>query len=199
MTTLLLASGNPGKQHELRALLRALPLELRTPQEIDLHIRVEEIGETYAENARLKAQRYAEHSGLWTLADDSGLEVDALGGAPGMRSARIAGPARSDRDRRHLLLELLQPHPRPWTARFRCWVALVGPVGEVDSAEGICEGEIIPEERGTGGFGYDPIFLVQNSTLTMAELSMAQKNRISHRARAIHALMPTLKHKLKIT
>ncbi len=199
MTILLLASGNPGKQQELRALLSALPLDLRTPQEIDLHIRVEESGETYAENARLKAQLYALRSGMWTLADDSGLEIDALGGAPGMRSARIAGPARSDRDRRRLLLELLQPHPRPWTARFRCCVALVTPTGEADTAEGICEGEIIPEERGTGGFGYDPIFLVQNSKRTMAELSLAEKNRVSHRARAIRALMPTLKRRFELT
>lgn len=198
MTTLLLASGNPGKQHELRELLRALPIQLCTPQEIDLQIRVEESGETYAENARLKALLHAERSGMWTLADDSGLEVDALGGAPGMRSARIAGPARSDRDRRRLLLQLLQAHPRPWKARFRCWVALVDPAGEVDIAEGICEGEIIPEERGTGGFGYDPIFLVQNSLQTMAELSLAEKNRVSHRARAIHALMPTLKRRLEL-
>ena len=199
MTVLLLASGNPGKQHELRALLHELPLKLHTPQEIDLHLRVEESGETYAENARLKALLYAEHSGMWTLADDSGLEVDALDGAPGMRSARIAGPARSDRDRRRLLLQLLQPHPRPWKARFRCCVALVNPAGEVDTAEGICEGEIIPEERGTGGFGYDPIFLVENSRQTMAELSLAEKNRISHRARAIRALMPTLKRRLELT
>jgi XTP/dITP diphosphohydrolase len=199
MATLLLASSNPGKQRELRTLLSSLPLDLRTPQEIDLHIHVEENGETYAENARLKARMYAQRSGMWTLADDSGLEVDALSGAPGMHSARIAGPARSDRDRRRLLLELLQPHPRPWTARFRCWVALVNPAGEVDIAEGICEGEIIPEERGTSGFGYDPIFLVQNSTQTMAELGLAEKNRVSHRARAIHALMPTLIRRFELT
>ena len=133
---------------------------------------------------------------MWALADDSGLEVDVLEGAPGPRSARLGAPHLSDADRRHLLLEMLHPHPRPWRARFRSVVALASPEGKIDLAEGTCSGEIIAEERGTGGFGYDPIFLVPGTDCTMAELSMVKKNQLSHRARAIEALMPILKIRL---
>ncbi|MEW6240318.1 MAG: non-canonical purine NTP pyrophosphatase, partial [Chloroflexota bacterium] len=132
-------------------------------------------------------------SGLVSLADDSGLEVDALNGAPGLHSARYSLMQRaSDTDRRAYLLHNLRGKPRPWTARFRATVAIATPRGDVELAEGICPGEIVPEERGTGGFGYDPIFLLQEMGLTMAELSMDEKNRLSHRARAVQAARPIL-------
>jgi len=130
---------------------------------------------------------------LVTLADDSGLEVDALGGQPGLHSARyVTRPEATDADRRQLLLERLEGQPKPWRARFRCWVAVVAPDGRTQLAEGVCEGEILPEERGQNGFGYDPIFLIPELGKSMAELSMEQKNRLSHRARAVQAALPLL-------
>lgn len=193
MDTLLLGSQNPGKIGELRALLRDLPLELVDLLEFSGHFTIEETGNSYGENAKIKALNYAKSSGLFTLADDSGLEVDALGGAPGVRSARLLDSHSSDADRRRRLLQLLQSHSRPWTARFRCFVALADPEGNFELAEGICEGQIIPEERGCHGFGYDPIFRLSGKEKTMAELSMEEKNQLSHRARAVKALLPVLK------
>lgn len=192
MEVLLLASGNPGKLRELRHLLAALELELTDPESLGLILSIEESGETYQQNALIKATHYAQASDHWTLADDSGLEVEALEGAPGLHSNRYMGPGRSDADRRQRLLQLLQPHPQPWKARFRCSAALVGPEGQHFTAEGTCPGTIIPTERGHNGFGYDPIFLVGSTGKTMAELSTEEKNHISHRARAIKALMPDL-------
>lgn len=188
MSKLLLATGNQGKLREFRALLAGLDAQLLAPQDLHLDLQVEEKGHTYAENAARKARAYARQSGLLSLADDSGLEVDALDGAPGLYSARYAPqPGATDADRRAYLLEQLRPHPRPWVARFRCTVAVATPKGEVRFTEGLCPGEIIPDERGHGGFGYDPIFLIPELGQTMAELSTAQKNRISHRARAVRA------------
>ena len=193
MTQLLLASTNPGKVREILDLLGDLPIEVVTPQQIDLELSILENGATYAENAALKAQAYAPLAGMLTLGDDSGLEVDALGGLPGIRSARFSPrPGATDADRRLYLLQRLQGHPRPWTARFRCTVALATPSGELYFAEGECPGEIIPEERGQNGFGYDPIFLLNGLGLTMAELTTEMKNRLSHRARALHAARPML-------
>ncbi len=192
MPRLLLATSNPGKLDELQALLAGLPYELTTPAELGLKLEVAEIGEDYAANAGLKAAAYARAASCWALADDSGLEVEALDGAPGLRSARLAGPGASDADRRQVLLAQLQPHPRPWRARFRAVVALSSPQGTLETAEGICPGEVIPEARGAGGFGYDPIFLVEGTGQTMAELTMAEKNRLSHRARAVEAIRPIL-------
>ncbi len=193
MTQLLLASTNPGKLHELRDLLSDLDVEVITPQHIGLSLEIAEDGATYADNAAIKARSYARLAGTLTLGDDSGLEVDALGGLPGIRSARYSPkPKATDADRRLTLLQRLQATPRPWTARFRCTVALATPVGALFLFEGECLGEIIPEERGQNGFGYDPIFLLSDLGLTMAELSMEQKNRLSHRARAILAARPTL-------
>jgi XTP/dITP diphosphohydrolase len=197
MPTLFITSHNPDKIDELRALLAPLEWTLLDPLKNGLEHSVQETGSDYATNARLKAVRGAQVSGHWSLADDSGLEVDALDGAPGLHSARLAGPGRSDEERRSALLTLLQPFPRPWTARFRCTLALASPQGEIDFAEGICLGEIIPEQRGDQGFGYDPIFLVQDTNQTMAELPLDQKNRISHRARAVQALMPVLLRRLE--
>ena len=196
MKKLMIASGNPGKQHELRALLNVPGLVLLDPTSLKLDLQISEKGEDYTSNAKLKASAYATASGMWALADDSGLEVDALEGAPGPRSARLGPPHLSDADRRQVLLKMLHPHPRPWRARFRAVVALANPEGEIDLAEGSCSGEIIAEERGTGGFGYDPIFLVLGTDRTMAELSMEEKNQLSHRARAIEALLPILKIRL---
>jgi XTP/dITP diphosphohydrolase len=198
MTKLVIATGNPGKLREIRALLEHLPITLINPQDLSLNLQIKERNDSYLANAERKARAYAMESELWSLGDDSGLEVDALQGAPGLQSARVAGPGRSDADRRQFLLSLLQPHARPWTARFRCLVVLANPSGEVLSAEGICEGEIIPQERGDKGFGYDPIFQLKDRDKTMAELSMKEKNELSHRARAVHAILPMLKLKLEI-
>ncbi len=193
MKRLLLASTNPGKVRVIRLLLHDISVDLVTPAWIGLDLEVAEDGQTYAENAARKALAYARASGLLTLADDSGLEVEALMGAPGLYSARYAPqPNATDADRRAFLLQQLKDHPRPWLAQFRCIVAIAHPSGEVHFAEGICRGEIIPQERGEHGFGYDPIFLLPEYGRTMAELSMEEKNRISHRARAIRAALPRL-------
>lgn len=188
MQKLLLGTRNRGKQDELLALLSNLRIEILTPQQTGISIEIEEAGTTYAENAELKALAYASHSGFWSLSDDSGLEVEALDGAPGLRSARLGGKGKSNSDRRRLLLEMLVDHPHPWKARFRSTVALADPQGAIELAEGDCAGEIITEERGSGGFGYDPIFLVHEAGKTMAELNMDEKNQLSHRARAFEAI-----------
>lgn len=193
MSTLLLATNNRGKRIEMQALLDGLDLVLVTPADIGLELEVEENGTTYAENAAKKAVAFAQASGLLSLADDSGLEVDALGGQPGLFSARFAPqPGATDADRRRYLLQRLEGKPRPWMARFRCVVALCAPGGEVQLAEGICPGEIIPEERGHTGFGYDPVFLLPEYGQTMAELGMEIKNQVSHRARAVRAALPLI-------
>jgi XTP/dITP diphosphohydrolase len=195
MLRLLLATNNPGKLHELVPLLGALPLHLVTPQALGLHLEVEETGTTYAENARVKAAAFAQASGLLTLADDSGLEVEALGGAPGVYSARYAGEDASDADRRAKLLHVLRQVPAPRRARFRCVIAIAQPGGTIECFEGVCAGEIILEERGAHGFGYDPVFYVPEQGCTMAELPSAVKNQMSHRARAAQAARPFL-HRL---
>jgi XTP/dITP diphosphohydrolase len=193
MEQLLIATQNQGKFREIQALLADLEIELLTPANLGLDFDVKETGTTYAQNAALKAQAYAQAFGMWALADDSGLEVDPLDGEPGLYSARYAPqPDATDADRRAYLLQQLAPHPRPWTARFCCVVALTHSGADPHFATGICPGEIIPEERGDQGFGYDPIFLVEGMDRTMAELSMGEKNQVSHRARAIKAIIPTL-------
>jgi len=190
---MLLASNNPGKVLEMRELLADLPLELLTPDQLNLQVDVEENGTTYAENAVIKALAYARASRLLTLGDDSGLEVDLLGGLPGVRSARFSiKPGATDADRRAYLLQRLKPYPPPWLARFRCTIAVATPQDELYLTEGECPGEIIPIERGENGFGYDPIFLLPELGLTMAELRPEEKNRLSHRARAIQAARPLL-------
>jgi XTP/dITP diphosphohydrolase len=188
MKQLLIATNNRGKIKELQDLLKDTGIELLTPAQLDLDFDVVEDGATYAENATKKAVAFARASGRISLADDSGLEVDALDGAPGLYSARYgsaSGAKLSDAGRRAFLIQNLQDKPRPWTARFHATIAIALPNGETYLAEGFCEGEIIPEERGTGGFGYDPIFLLSELGKTMAELSMEEKNRLSHRARAV--------------
>ncbi|MGD8730940.1 MAG: RdgB/HAM1 family non-canonical purine NTP pyrophosphatase [Anaerolineales bacterium] len=195
---LLLGSGNPGKRREMRALLAHLPLQLCAQEKFGDAIRIPETGSTYAENAQLKAVSLARHFGIWTIADDTGLEVDALDGAPGLRSARLLASGASDAQRRARLLELLANDRKPWTARFRCVAVLASPEGASVLGEGLCEGEIIPTERGSHGFGYDAIFKLATMDKTMAELSMEEKNKLSHRARAINALEPRLRELMGI-
>lgn len=195
MPDLLLATGNPGKVLELKDLLAPLSFNLLTPDDLHLYLDVQEDGQTYQENAHKKARAYAQASGLPTLADDSGLEVVVLHGEPGIYSARYGPyPHAADAERRAYLLEKLRPHPRPWEARFIAVVALVLPNGKSFFGRGSCRGEIIPDERGRHGFGYDPIFYIAAQQATMAELSMAVKNRLSHRANAIHDLWPDLEN-----
>ncbi len=194
MNKLLIATNNNGKVQELQELLKVLGIQIITPSQINLELEVVEDGMNYAENAGKKAVAFAAASGLLSLADDSGLEVDALDGAPGLYSARYSPkPAANDADRRAFLLQNLSDKPRPWKAHFHATVAIATPRGEVEFAEGNCFGEIIPEERGTGGFGYDPIFFIAELNQTMAELGMEEKNRLSHRARAVIKVMPILK------
>ncbi len=193
MTTLLIATNNRGKLEEVRALLAGLPVQLVTPDEAGIDLHVNEDGRSYGENAEKKAVAFARLSGMVSLADDSGLEVEALGGAPGLYSARyLPKPGATDADRRSFLLGNLKGKPRPWLARFRAAIAIAVPRGTVQVVEGECPGEIIPEERGTGGFGYDPIFLIPGLDRTMAELDMQEKNRLSHRARAVLKARPIL-------
>jgi XTP/dITP diphosphohydrolase len=185
MRKLLVATHNQGKIREYRALLADLPLEVTWLDEAGVTHEVDETGFTFAENASLKAETYARLTGLWTWADDSGLEVDALGGRPGVYSARYGGPGLTDRDRYlKLLEELRQVPPAQRTARFHCVVALALPGGPVYCAEGSVEGLIVDQPRGLEGFGYDPVFFVPEYGATMAELLPAIKNRISHRALA---------------
>lgn len=190
MKTILLASNNIGKLRELQALLGDLGVEILTPAMIGLALDVAETGDTYAANATLKAEAFGQRSGLLTVADDSGLEVDALKGAPGLYAARYAGPGASDADRRAKMLGALQGVPAPRTARFRAVVVVREPEGRLNAFEGVCEGEIAFEERGSNGFGYDPIFFMPEHNATMAELPEELKNRISHRGRAVAAARP---------
>ncbi|HEX9091676.1 MAG TPA: RdgB/HAM1 family non-canonical purine NTP pyrophosphatase [Anaerolineales bacterium] len=193
MKRLLVATNNPGKLREMLSLLEDMHLAIVTPEDIGIQLEPEENGSTYEENASLKARAFAQASGLVTMADDSGLEVDALMGSPGIRSARFSPlPHATDADRRVYLLGLLRDYPPPWKAHFHCTVAIATPQDEIYFAQGDCPGMIIAQERGTNGFGYDPIFLLEETGLTMAELPMDKKNRLSHRARAVKAAIPTL-------
>lgn len=190
---LLLATNNQGKLREYQALLQSLPIELITLAEQGITTVVNEIGESLEENARLKATTLAAESQLLTLADDSGLEVDSLGGEPGRLSARYAGEGASDRDRVKYLLSRLESVP--WekrSARFRCVIAVATPGGDVEFCSGECKGIITPEPRGEEGFGYDPVFYLPELGKTMAELSQEIKNQVSHRgqaARQVHRVL----------
>ena len=184
---LLLGTRNPGKLIEIESILGGSGYTFSSLQEFPHVETAAEDGDTYAENAIAKARFYAAATGMLALADDSGLEVEALDGAPGVLSARYAGAGASDADRRELLLsELTQRGDRDRRARFVCVVAIAKPDGQVlNVAEGICEGAITFAPRGHGGFGYDPLFVPDGYTQTFAELSDKIKNRISHRARAL--------------
>lgn len=190
---LLIATHNRGKLREYAELLTGLPLTLVTPDDLGLDLGVVESGSTYSDNARLKATAYAKASGLLALADDSGLEVDALDGAPGVRSARYA--LGNDADRVTALLRTLEEAGVPRekrVARFRCVIVVAAPEGQIWFTEGECAGRIIDTPRGSGGFGYDPIFYLPGHDCTMAELAPEEKNQISHRARAAQAMRPIL-------
>jgi len=193
MQKLLLASNNSGKLLEIKSLLKDLPIVLVTPSEMGIALQVSEDGFTYQENAEKKSIQYARKSGLVSLADDTGLEVDALGGKPGIHSARITTEIEAtDSDRRNYLLELLKGYPPPWTGQFKCTVAIATPSEKTYFFEGTCNGEIIPQEKGRHGFGYDPIFFLPELNKTMAQLSLSEKNEISHRAAAIKAARTTI-------
>ena len=192
---LLIATTNPGKVREYQDLLYGLAYEQVSLSDVGITQEVAETGATYEENALLKAREYAALSGLLTLADDSGLEVDALGGRPGIQSARYApdSPARI----RQLLVEMQNIPASRRGARFQCVIALAWPDGRAEITTGTCEGQIATAARGTNGFGFDPVFYVPAAGLTMAELPESRKNRISHRARAAQKMRPILERILR--
>jgi XTP/dITP diphosphohydrolase len=204
--TILVATTNPGKVRELRALLGGV-VELKSLADFPAVGEVVEDGATFAENARKKATEYAKATGLWTLADDSGLVVDALDGAPGVQSARFSGerPEGEDRsllDHRNMvkvlaLLEGVRREKR--TARFVCCLCLAGPEQVLVETQGTLEGLIAEQQVGTSGFGYDPIFFVPELGRTVAQITAEQKNGISHRGNAIRTLRPLLAELLKTT
>jgi XTP/dITP diphosphohydrolase len=194
----LIATRNPGKMREYESLLAdvpagGVPVEWVNLDDVGIDLEVEETGGSFEANARLKAAAYADASGLLTLADDSGLAVDALGGEPGVRSARYAGPDATDRDRYLKLLRALEGlPPGDRAARFVCVVAIATPGGEVYTAEGDVKGRINFEPKGSNGFGYDPVFYIPGLRMTMAQLDESIKNRVSHRAAALQNAKPAL-------
>ena len=196
---LLLATNNQGKVREYRLLLSDVPFELVTPASEGITTVVDETGTSLKENARLKATILAAKSGLPALADDSGLEVDALGGEPGYLSARYAGENASDRDRLAFVLSRLKDVPmEKRTARFRCVIALATPRGEVELCSGECRGYITFEPVGEYGFGYDPVFYLPELDMTMAELTLSLKNKVSHRGQAARKAAEILKNRYRL-
>ena len=186
MAKLLLASRNQHKIEELQQMLVGLNIEVISLDDVaDMPV-IEEDGKTFNENASKKARLTAMHTGLLCLADDSGLVVDALGGQPGVYSARFAGEDANDQKNNHKLLQMLRGlEDEKRQARFICVIAISDPQGNVQTVEGTCEGRIDYEERGTGGFGYDPLFIPEGYSQTFAELPREEKNRISHRGQAL--------------
>lgn len=184
---IVVATNNPGKIREIQKILEDFPCRVIPIGQIVSDFVVEEDGITYAENALKKARCAVKKTGKIVIADDSGLEVDALHGAPGIYSARFGGEQLAQPQKNALLLEQLQGETKR-SARFRCVIAVVTPDGREETVEGICEGHIGDEARGTHGFGFDPIFLVSDSQQTMAELGPDIKNGISHRAKAVRQL-----------
>jgi XTP/dITP diphosphohydrolase len=194
--TVVIASTNQGKIAEVREILACLPVQLLTGDDVGAWPEVEETGDTYLANALLKARAVAAFTGQAALADDSGIEVDALDGAPGVRSARFAAPVATDEANNALLVASLEGVPAERrTARYRCVAVLVTPDGEEFAAIGSCEGRIGFEPRGSGGFGYDPWFVPQGESRTMAELSAEEKHAISHRGKALRGLVDTLRRR----
>lgn len=191
--TLLLATNNPHKVEEFRSIFLPYGVILQTPGEFGLFNDVEESGNTYFENARLKAEAYWQDGESQVLADDSGLEVEALNGAPGIHSHRfLPDPNATSHDRCLYLLQRLQDFPRPWRAAFHCEVVVLNRQGAILTSHGVCTGEIIPEFRGENGFGYDPIFLLDGTNQTMAELDPDTKNILSHRGKAVLGMITQL-------
>ncbi|NJD62695.1 MAG: RdgB/HAM1 family non-canonical purine NTP pyrophosphatase [Deltaproteobacteria bacterium] len=197
MIKLVIATKNRGKVQEIRGLLGIGALknvEVLSLVEMPTIGQPRETGKTFSENARIKAGYYAGVFKALCIADDSGLAVDVLGGRPGVRSARYAGEGASDERNNTHLLEDLNPHPRPWKAAFVCVAACALPGRVVAETTGRIGGEILPAPRGAGGFGYDPLFLVEGTGKTMAELPTEEKNRISHRGQAIRQMIAELKN-----
>lgn len=193
LSPLLVATRNADKLAELQTLFREAPFKLISLDDTDVDFEVEETGSTFAENAVLKATQYGEAVGLPTIADDSGLEVDALGGAPGVLSSRFAGPDATDDERNAFLLRRLADHPgKPRTARFRCTIAVFLPGQDVSVVDGTVEGVITDRPRGENGFGYDPVFYLPELGRTTAELSPERKNRLSHRGIAARKALRVL-------
>jgi XTP/dITP diphosphohydrolase len=192
--TLILGTGNRGKAAELVALLDDTGLELLTLADVPSPLSVDEGSESFAENARRKASQQAAHLGRWVLGDDTGLQVDALGGVPGVHTARYAGPNATGADNRRRLLTELADVPLEWrTARFVCYLALADPRGTIRAeSEGHCRGRILLEPRGELGFGYDSLFEVVEYHRTFAELGELAKAVLSHRARAMERIRPRL-------
>ena len=190
--TLILASNNAGKLREMREILEPFGLEVRSQKEVGFTVEVAETGTTFQENAIIKAKAVQEALHCAVLADDSGLMIDALDGAPGVYSHRFAGEQATDEDRCNLVLEKLQGVPTEQrTARFVCAICYLTADGEQHCFAGVCEGIIGTEPKGENGFGYDPVFVVGNKT--MAEMTEAEKNAISHRGKALAALQAYLK------
>ena len=190
---LVLATGNVHKAVEIRAILGERFGEILTMKEAGLDLDIEETGDTFAQNALIKAQAVADALGCAALADDSGLAVDALGGQPGVYSARYAGPQHNDQDNIEKLLTVMEPVPDDQRqAQFCCAMALVRPGRPPLVVEGTCCGQILHELRGQDGFGYDPLFYVPERGCTMAELAPEEKNALSHRRRALDALVARL-------
>jgi len=195
--TLVIGTRNRGKFREIAAILAPLAVDLVPLDALGDVPPVPETGETFEANARAKALGYARATDRWALADDSGLVVDALGGAPGVRSARFGGQDAGDALNNAALLRALAHHPRQsWTARFRCVMALATPDRVLAVTEGACEGIITDTPAGTNGFGYDPHFYLPRRARTMAQLPTAEKNRLSHRGRALSAMKERLAHLL---
>ena len=192
---ILLATSNPGKVRELRSLLA--PAALKTPSDLDLALEVDESGQTFAENAAIKARAFTQATNMVTLADDSGLEVDALGGEPGVHSARYGSPDLDDVGRLELLLHNLKDVTEfsQRSARFTCCMVVTFPDGRCWDTTGVCEGFIAQVPSGAAGFGYDPIFFLPDHQETMAEIPPAEKNRISHRAQAAHKMASLLRQR----
>lgn len=187
MRHIVVASHNQGKVKEMAAGLAVLELTVLSLADFPAVPAAVETGATFAENAVIKARHYAKYCGLACLADDSGLEVDALAGAPGVYSARYAGEHADDRANNQKLLTALQGVPAGQrTARFRCVLAFLAEDGTLITADGSCEGIILEQEQGVAGFGYDPLFFLPSFTKTMAEISVAEKNAVSHRGQALN-------------
>lgn len=198
MTKLLVATHNRGKVKEFAEMLADLEIEWLSLDDVGVTEDVEETGSTFRENSVLKARAYAAATGLLTLADDSGLEVDALNGAPGVYTARYGGVGLTAVQRYHKLLEAIQHVPEPQrTARFRCVIVVANPHGDIlGESEGVCEGQIAIAPAGDGGFGYDPVFYLSQFGQTMAQLTPGEKHKISHRGQAVQAIVPRLRRLL---
>lgn len=199
MTKLLVATHNQGKLQNFADMLQDLAIEWLSLDDVGVTQDVEETGRTFRENSVLKARAYAAETGLLTLADDSGLEVDALGGAPGVYTARYGGEGLTAVQRYQKLLNDMKTVPEPQrTARFRCVIVLAAPDGTIlGESEGVCEGQIAQVPAGDNGFGYDPVFYLPQFNKTMAQLPAAQKHQISHRGRAVQAILPRLRELLR--